>query len=120
MSCFEKFLTRIATSEKIFQVRRRHGEMTVSEMATTENGPLASLIAGESRDALRRAVDQLDDRERQVIILAFIEEFSLTDLATKFGVTESRVYQIRARALRSLREYLVEHEVSGANEAEIA
>ncbi|HVB01488.1 MAG TPA: sigma factor-like helix-turn-helix DNA-binding protein [Acidimicrobiales bacterium] len=55
-----------------------------------------------------------------MIILAFIEEFSLTDLAIKLGVTKSRVCQIRARALRSLRKYLVEHEVSGANEAEIA
>lgn len=50
------------------------------------------------------AVRRLPERDQIVIALYYFEQFSLAEIGTVLGVTESRVSQLRTRALRSLRE----------------
>jgi RNA polymerase sigma factor for flagellar operon FliA len=63
------------------------------------------VLMGRERAAyLRDAVEALPERLRTVIVGGFFEERPMVELATEFGVTESRISQIKAEALALLRE----------------
>jgi RNA polymerase sigma factor for flagellar operon FliA len=56
---------------------------------------------------LRRAIMKLKEQERVVLSLYYYEELTLNDIAKVLGVTESRISQIRTKALLSLRKQMV-------------
>jgi RNA polymerase sigma factor for flagellar operon FliA len=66
--------------------------------------PSDVLMSRERAAYLRDAVDALPDRLRTVIVGCFFEERPMMELAAEFGVTESRISQIKAEALALLRE----------------
>jgi RNA polymerase sigma factor FliA len=72
----------------------------------SEKSPLAEYERVERRERLAAAIEMLSERERQVISLSFVDELSLREIGVVFGVTESRVSQIRTQALRTLRALL--------------
>jgi RNA polymerase sigma factor for flagellar operon FliA len=53
---------------------------------------------------LREYILELKEQERLVLSLYYFEELKLHEIAEVLGVTESRVSQIRSKALLSLRE----------------
>ena len=55
---------------------------------------------------LREAILGLKDQERTVLALYYFEELKLRDIAEILGLTESRVSQIRSKALSRLRTTL--------------
>lgn len=68
--------------------------------------PSMRLEREETRDLIRASLDELGETERRVVSLYFFEEKTLQEIAPHLGVSESRVSQIRTRALRRLRERL--------------
>lgn len=58
---------------------------------------------GEEVEILRDALLRLKEQERIVLTLYYYEEMKLREVATILGLTESRVSQIRAKALTRLR-----------------
>ena len=56
--------------------------------------------------ALRDAIAVLPDRERNVLALSYFEGLKLSEIAHVLGVTESRVSQIRTKALGRLRQHM--------------
>lgn len=56
--------------------------------------------------AVQQAIRALGSRERTVLALYYYEELRLHQIAEVLGVTESRVSQIRTRAIARLREKL--------------
>lgn len=52
---------------------------------------------------LREAVMRLKEQERTVLVLYYYEELKLHEIASILGLTESRVSQIRSKALQTLR-----------------
>jgi RNA polymerase sigma factor for flagellar operon FliA len=48
---------------------------------------------------LVQALDELPERERQVLALYYIEEMNLKEIGAVLGVTESRISQLHARAM---------------------
>lgn len=73
-------------------------------LPSTTQTPEATMLARERQAYLRDAVDALPDRLRTVVRGCFFEELPMRELAAELGVTESRVSQMRAEALRLLRE----------------
>lgn len=55
---------------------------------------------------LREALLELNDQERTVLSLYYFEELKAREIAEVMGVSESRISQIRSRALSQLREAL--------------
>jgi RNA polymerase sigma factor for flagellar operon FliA len=55
---------------------------------------------------LREAIMKLKEQERTVLALYYFEELKLHEIAEILGLTESRVSQIRSKALARLRETL--------------
>ena len=68
--------------------------------------PDEAIAHGQTLSALRLAFMALSAKDRLVLSLSFEEELSLREIAQMLHVTESRVSQIRTRALRRLRETL--------------
>lgn len=75
-------------------------------LPATHDTPEAQLVARERQAYLRDAVDTLPERLRAVIRGCFFDDRPMRELADDLGVTESRISQMRAEALRMLREGL--------------
>ncbi len=66
--------------------------------------PIENVIADEQRQQLQQALLGLPERERLVLALSYYEELNLRQIGEVLEVTESRVSQIRSRALQRLRD----------------
>ncbi len=63
-----------------------------------------TLDESERNGALQTALDALPSRERLILSRSYFEERSLREIAEEMGVTESRVCQLRAQAIKRLRK----------------
>ncbi|SMO56506.1 RNA polymerase, sigma 28 subunit, SigD/FliA/WhiG [Balnearium lithotrophicum] len=66
--------------------------------------PETDLIKKELTALLSRAIGELSEREQLVLQLLFVEELDLKSVAEILGVTVSRVSQIKAGALKKLKD----------------
>ncbi|MCC7010588.1 MAG: FliA/WhiG family RNA polymerase sigma factor [Acidobacteria bacterium] len=73
-----------------------------------EDGPYAQLERRALRARLAQALSELPDRERQILALSYQEELTLAEIGQVFGVSESRVSQLRTQAVARLRTKLRE------------
>jgi RNA polymerase sigma factor for flagellar operon FliA len=71
-------------------------------------GVFTQLERKELRGHLAKAIEQLPERERQILALYFEEELTLAEIGQVIGVGESRVSQLRSLALARLRTLLRE------------
>jgi RNA polymerase sigma factor FliA len=71
-------------------------------------GVVTQLERKELRAHLAKAIEQLPERERQILALYFDEELTLAEIGQVIGVGESRVSQLRSLALARLRTLLRE------------
>jgi RNA polymerase sigma factor for flagellar operon FliA len=62
----------------------------------------------ETRRILADAINRLPDRERLVLTLYYYEGLTLAEIGDVLGVTESRVCQIHAKSVMSLRNRMTE------------
>lgn len=86
------------------------GESSTSmgEMIADASGvsPESAFQAEETRRGLVDAVNRLPHRERLVVTLYYYEGMTLAEIGDVLGVTESRVCQIHAKTMMSLRNRL--------------
>ncbi|MBL8995734.1 MAG: FliA/WhiG family RNA polymerase sigma factor [Gemmatimonadales bacterium] len=64
------------------------------------------LTAEAEQDKLREALGLLKEQERTVLALYYYEELKMHQIASVLGLTESRVSQIRSRAITRLRSVM--------------
>jgi RNA polymerase sigma factor for flagellar operon FliA len=79
-------------------------ETLISDDVTTD--PVETVISNDRTRRFRRAVDDLPDRERQVAVLRYVQELTLSEIGEVMGVSESRVSQLDTRLKDLLREDL--------------
>ncbi|HSW31134.1 MAG TPA: FliA/WhiG family RNA polymerase sigma factor [Longimicrobiales bacterium] len=88
-------------------VDRASGSSATLEELLAADGEGSDAEAGlnhrEEVEHLREEILNLKDQERLVISLYYFEELKLHEIAAVLGVTESRVSQIRSKALANLR-----------------
>ncbi|NQT21580.1 MAG: FliA/WhiG family RNA polymerase sigma factor [Planctomycetes bacterium] len=65
--------------------------------------PSQSIETQEKKEALATAIQSLPEQERLVITLYYYEDMLLKQIGELFGVSESRISQIRSRALMLLK-----------------
>lgn len=70
-------------------------------------GAGSSVEATERRELLADAVQQVRDRDQEVLRLYYYENLTLAQIGQILGVTESRVSQIHSGAVKKLRENLI-------------
>jgi RNA polymerase sigma factor FliA len=84
---------------------------TMLQISDSEETPADERLVGEqAKDALRRAIEALPSRLRQVIELYYGDERTLRDIGTILGVTESRVCQLQSEAVQKMRAHVVRAE----------
>jgi RNA polymerase sigma factor for flagellar operon FliA len=71
--------------------------------AASEEDPYSLCLRSEMRGLLRRAIEDLPPRERQVLALYYHEELTMKEVGVTLGVGEARVSQIHSAALVRLR-----------------
>jgi len=66
--------------------------------------PAAAPAPRPDREQLERCVQNLNERERTVVVLTFYDEQTSSDVASVLGVSEANVRVIRHRAIHRLRD----------------
>jgi RNA polymerase sigma-70 factor (ECF subfamily) len=123
---FYPWLRRLAW-ERLVQLHRRHlqaGRRSVTReqrvlplpdgsarqladcLAARGSSPSARLRQHELRDRLYTALARLGERDREVLVLRYLEELSTAELAAVLGLTEAGVKTRQLRALQRLRDLL--------------
>jgi len=70
---------------------------------TVQENPHTNLLNSEIRDIMKRAVDDLPEKERLVLSLYYYEEMTMKEIGQVMSLTESRVCQLHSRAVLRLR-----------------
>ena len=102
---FAAWLFRIAANLISDRWQRRGREQTADEAQEIESAPArgAELEDVERKATLFRLVDTLPAEQRKVVVLRFVEEKSIKEVAREIRKTEGAVKQLQFRALTSLR-----------------
>jgi RNA polymerase sigma factor for flagellar operon FliA len=79
-------------------------ESGAAALADSQRGPEQILLDREQLGYLRDAIDLLPERLQFVVRSYFFEQRQMGELAVELGVTESRISQMRAEALKLLRQ----------------
>lgn len=81
---------------------------TLSDIIEDVKSPSPSIEAerSEMRAALLSALKELPERDRQIIALYYHEEMTLKEISKVFGISESRVCQLHAKAIFLLKRTL--------------
>jgi RNA polymerase sigma factor for flagellar operon FliA len=74
----------------------------------TDKDPFFLCLDGEMRTHIATALEDLDEKEKQVVTLYYLEELTMKEVGSVLGVGESRVSQIHSAALVRLRSRLGE------------
>jgi RNA polymerase sigma-B factor len=64
------------------------------------------LLFIEERDALKQAIDCLEDRQQQIVRLRFYDELSQSEVASRLGISQMHVSRLERQALRDLKQIL--------------
>ncbi len=110
---FRAWLLRIARNLWIDRHRTARDEAPLdaaaSKPAATPD-PEDALLASEAHDDLTRALAQLPERLREVVLYRFVHGLSHRETAALLGVSEAHVRVLQHRALQRLRQWLTAQE----------
>jgi RNA polymerase sigma factor FliA len=95
-------LNRIVRSDESATIER----IDTLESLDEECDPIVSAERREAKDRFRKAFARLSRQEREVAVLLYVEGWTLRDVGTRLGVSESRISQIHTQLRRRLYEQL--------------
>lgn len=75
-------------------------------IASHTGDPMAALLSRERAGAVAEAIQQLPEKERQVMPLYYHSELTMKEVGARLGITESRVSQLHTQAISRLRTIL--------------
>jgi RNA polymerase sigma factor for flagellar operon FliA len=81
-------------------------EVTAAVASRPEEDPFQLTLRAEMHTLLTQAIEELDDKERQVLGLYYLEELTMKEVGVLLDIGESRVSQIHTAALIRLRSRL--------------
>ncbi len=75
-------------------------------LATAEAGPAQRVIAREMEDRVRAALLLLKSSDREILVLRYLEQLSMREIAEVMGISDSAARQRHLRALHGLQRLL--------------
>jgi RNA polymerase sigma-70 factor (ECF subfamily) len=103
---FSAWLLRITHNMAIDHLRRRVPICDEPERAVVEKRP--AFEAGQLRGALRDALAELPDVQREIVVLRHFRGLSPGEIAARLGRTEDSIHGLHHRARRALKHSLSE------------
>jgi RNA polymerase sigma factor for flagellar operon FliA len=97
---------RSLQSETIEQCAER-GLTNLTQTADSQD-PFLLCLRSEMTDLLARAIEELPERERQLLALYYYEELTMKEAGAVLGIGEARVSQLHSAAIIRLRARLAE------------
>lgn len=85
-----------------------------TEVDTRHRAPLDFLLSQERREEVRRAMTKMSERDRQLLMLKYVEGLSYGEIAKRVGVTASAVQSRLHRARKLLRNEILSTESHGS------
>jgi RNA polymerase sigma factor for flagellar operon FliA len=100
-------LSILSLDEVIFDPDSKEGKK-LYEMITDEhiNDPMNFAVNSNLREIIEQALEKLDDKEREVIKMYYLDGFHMKEISKKLKVSESRISQIHSKAMLKLRAEL--------------
>ena len=100
--------------------RRKLMNNVAEKLAPTEvdvrSKPAVEFLIGEERgEEVRAAMARIDERDRQLLLLKYVEGLSYGEIANRIGVTASAVQSRLHRARATLRQEVMNHGREGEN-----
>jgi RNA polymerase sigma factor for flagellar operon FliA len=92
-------------------IDEENGDGSADQPSDDGLSPYSLCYEKEIRELLRSSIEQLADRERQVLALYYYEELTMKEVGVVLGVREARVSQIHSAAVRKIRAYMNGEEV---------
>lgn len=114
----ETWLTRIAINTCRTHGRRQWlrrevwRRLTEIVQPSEHRGPDTSLVSQESSETVRRAISSLGQRDREVLVLRYLEEQSIEEIAAAMGLTRGAL-EVRLSRARTRLKTLLEKEGEG-------
>jgi RNA polymerase sigma-70 factor (ECF subfamily) len=81
-----------------------------ARLVTSSTSPPQRALRQEERERVRRALGQLSERDREVLVLRNLEQLSVADTAEVLGISAGAVKVRHLRALERLRALLAERD----------
>lgn len=82
-----------------------------TELDKKQHSPLDWLLADERKDLIRKAMDGLKEKDREILLLKYTENWNYNQIADHLGVShsavEARLHRARARLRSELRSLQV-------------
>jgi RNA polymerase sigma-70 factor (ECF subfamily) len=101
------WLYSIAHGIAVDRVRRNHSREHVEQAQLDDFQEVGEpSFAGEDADAIHRALGEIADKHREVLVLHFLEDMSMAEIATVVGVSEGTVKSRIYYAKRAMKEIL--------------
>ena len=118
---FAAWLFRIGSNLIADRAQRaaREGNFRTDEEGPETHAPQpqqADLEESERSASLFRSVDQLAEDQRRVLIMRFVEEKSIREIAEALGRSEGAVKQLQFRALEKLRKEVSTEDTEAAED----
>ena len=106
------YARRIVANAHIDRWRRSRGRERLTD-DVPDAGRADETPQVDQRDAVLRALAELSDRERRVVVLRFLSDLSEADTATVLGIPQGTVKSVTNRAVAKLR---ASHHLDGRDE----
>jgi RNA polymerase sigma factor for flagellar operon FliA len=100
-------LSILSLDEVIFDPESKEGKK-LYEIITDEHisDPMNFAVNSNLREIIEQALEKLDDKEREVIKMYYLDGFHMKEISKKLKVSESRISQIHSKAILKLRAEL--------------
>lgn len=121
----EELGTSVGKIKEVIDVERRKQTVSLDQVITTGNDESMSLFDKvaddnhynlesfrEDKILINDAIQKLDEKLREVVILNYFEDMSQTQIATKLGISQMQVSRRLKKALNELLEILSEKKES--------
>ncbi len=108
------YLYKIARSKSMDYLRRRRQEVPLEEVEAVlgQGDPLPELLRRERDVVLLRCLSRLPKQYREVLTLAYLDDFQVSQICTVMGRTPKQVYNLLSRAKPALRALLEKEDIS--------
>lgn len=104
---------RSVRRELVLPLPARSSAALADRIARSGTSPSEAAQAKEMRERIRGMVEHLPERDREVLVLLYLEELTVPEAAEVLGLAEGAVKMRHVRALKRLRSLVGEEDTEG-------